>query len=69
MALLPSVAGRGKGKGKGKENIHPVTEWNNDYDDFKPLKKRTKMNQEDIKAMFPKSSISHCTFNINFKSD
>ena len=40
-----------------KENIHPATEWN----DFKPLKKRPKMNQE---AMFPKSSISHCTFNI-----
>ena len=37
-------------------------------DDFQPLKKRPKVNPADIKAMFPQSSLSHCTFNINFTS-
>ena len=35
-------------------------------DDFQPPKKCPKVNPEDVKAIFPQSSISHCTFNINF---
>ena len=60
MALLPQFPKREP----EKENIEPETE---DNDDFKPLKKRPKMDPMDIKAgMFPSSSVSHCTFNINF---
>ena len=60
MALLPQFPKREP----EKENIEPETE---DDDDFKPLKKRPKMDPMDIKAgMFPSSSVSHCTFNINF---
>ena len=38
-----------------------------DDDDFLPKKKpKVSPNPEDISGMFPSSSISHCTFNINF---
>ena len=50
MALLPPVAKRGK-----------ESDWD---DDFEPLKKHPKL--KDVEGIFPQSSISHCTFNINF---
>ena len=57
MALLPPVAET------GKENV-PT----DDDDDFVPLKKKPKFNSEDVKAMFPQSTLSNCTFNITFGS-
>ena len=59
MALLPSVAHL-PSVTKGKENI-------DSDEDFQPLKKKKKA-EEYVKAMFPQSSLSHCTFNINFQS-
>ena len=59
MALLPSVAHL-PSVTKGKENI-------DSDEDFQPLKKKKKA-EESVKAMFPQSSLSHCTFNINFQS-
>ena len=50
MALLPLVAKRGKE--------------NDSDDDFEPLKKHSKL--KDVEGIFPQSSMSHCTFNINF---
>ena len=50
MALLPPVAKRGKE--------------NDSDDDFEPLKKHPKW--KDVESIFPQSSISHCTFSINF---
>ncbi len=42
---LPPVAKR------GKENVKPQDE--DDDEDFQPLKKRPKINPQDLKAMFP----------------
>ena len=56
MALLPPV----DSKTKGKENVM------SDDDDFiVPLKKKQKFNPEDVKSMFPQSTLTNCTFNIN----
>ena len=48
----------------------PVAEKENvpDDDDFVPIKKKPKFNPGDIKAMFPQSTLSSCTFNINFNA-
>ena len=55
MALFPPVAEMGKEE--GKENI-PI----DDDNDFVPLKKKPKFNPEDVKAMFPQSTlIAHST--------
>jgi hypothetical protein len=62
MALLPPVAETGKIE--GKENVPSPL----DDDDFVPLKKKPKLNPEDVKAMFPQSTLSNCTFNITFGS-
>ena len=72
MALLPpstvkpcSSGGDNESKFKCKEN-RPVSD---DDDDFiKPVKKKPKVTQDDIKAMFPQSSLTNCTFNINFNN-
>jgi len=57
MALLPPVSKR------EKEN-DPDSD-----DDFKPLKKHQKVKEGlDVRGMFPQSSVSHCTFNINFSA-
>ena len=60
MALLPPV------DETGKENL--PTARDDDDDDFVPLKKKPKFNPEDVKAMFPRPTLSNCTFNINFGS-
>ena len=65
MALLPPVAETGKED--GKENV-PLPDAIDDDDDFVPLKKKAKFNPEDVKAMFPQSTLSNCTFNITFSS-
>ena len=60
MALLPSVARK-----EGKENAKKaVPKSSFDDDDFQPLKKKPKVKPEDE---FPMSSLTNCTFNINFK--
>ena len=55
------------GKKEGKENV-PLPGPLDDEDDFVPLKKKPKLNPEDVKAMFPQSTLSNCTFNITFGS-
>ena len=38
----------------------------NSDDDFKPMKKKRKLNPEDLKRMFELSSLQNCTININY---
>ena len=65
MALLPSVA-RKEWKENAKKTV-PKSSFDDDDDDFQPLKKKPKVKPEDMSAMFPMSSLTNCTFNINFK--
>ena len=71
MALLPATtsstgAGPSKPESKCKENVKPEY-FSDDEDDFiKPIKKKPKFTKDDLKAMFPQSSLTNCTFNINF---
>ena len=64
MALLPCVA-------SGKENVPSpyrapnIPTDDDDDDDFLPLKKQPKVKDaEDLKALFLRSSLTNCTFNI-----
>ncbi len=34
-------------------------------EDFEPMWKKRKVKPDDVQAMFPKSSMTNCTFNIN----
>lgn len=79
MALLPAVSSKSAGKENLPPLKHLKTD---DDDDFiVPSKKKPKTNQEldvkyvpplstlkkdGVKAMFPKSTLTNCTFNITF---
>ena len=56
-----------KCKVKSPPKIEKETQFSDD-DDFVPLKKKPKISPEDVKAMFRQSTLTNCTFNINFSS-
>ncbi len=64
MAILPSVAKKNEKDFKavppchGKENLELD-------EDFQPMPKKQKFKPDDVQALFPKSSMTNCTFNIN----
>ena len=62
MALLPSLTS-GKENAPKQSNVDVAA--TSDDDDFVPLKK-PKINPEDIKSLFPQSSLNNCTVNIQF---
>ena len=65
MALLPPIASRSV----GKENVpQPKLFKTDDDEDFVTSRKKPKVKEEDIKAMFPQSTLSNCTFNIILQS-
>ena len=72
MALLPSIAKKSDFAKVEIENIPQLCmekEKNaccgSDDDDFVPMRKKKFDPEENIKAMFPKSTLTNCTFNIN----
>lgn len=72
MALLPSIAKKSDFAKVEKENVpQPCTDKEKDAfcvsddDDFVPMRKKKFDPEENIKAMFPKSTLTNCTFNIN----
>ena len=74
MALLPSFVKKIDFAKVDKENIFQLgmdkekdAFCGSDDDDFVPMRKKKKIDpNENIKAMFPKSTLTNCTFNINF---
>ena len=72
MALLPSIAKKSDFAKVEKENIPQLCMdkekdafCGSDDDDFVPMRKKKFDTEENIKAMFPKSTLTNCTFNIN----
>ena len=74
MALLHSVAKKIDFAKVDKENIPQLCMdkekdafCGSHDDDFVPMRKKKKFDpKENIKAMIPKSTLTNCTFNINF---
>ena len=72
MALFPSIAKKSDFTKVEKENIPQLcmdrekeSFCGSDDDDFVPMRKKKFDLEENIKAMFPKYTLTNCTFNIN----